>query len=176
MRPRLIRCLFFMYLSFSTLGFLIAAAVVVWMWHDNLRARDVANAAAMAACERIGLQFLDGTAAFSNLRFIRDSGRLRLRRTFVFDYTSQSIERRQGFAILLGMEVEYVGFAPEHTAQAASIDASQIQSGHSRSAEVQSAQVQSVETDNPPPSPPNTGNNVLDFDAHRVRSDRRRIH
>lgn len=107
-----------MYLSYGSFAIVCAGVAVVWFWHDSLRARDVANAAAMAACERIGLQFLDGTAAFSRLRFARVDGRLRLWRTYVFDYTSQSIERRQGFAILLGMEVEYVGFAPEHTARA----------------------------------------------------------
>jgi hypothetical protein len=106
-----------MYLSYTSLGVLCAVFAVVWFWHDSLRVRDIANAAAMAACERIGLQFLDGTAAFSRLRFARSAGRLRLRRTYVFDYTSESIERRQGFAILLGHDVEYVGFAPEHTAR-----------------------------------------------------------
>src|SRR5882724_7847428 len=99
-----------MYFSFSTLGLVCVAAVFVWFWQDGLRAREAANAAAMAACERMGLQFLDGTAAFARLRFAREAGRLRLRRTYVFDYTAQSIERRQGFAILLGMQVEYVGF------------------------------------------------------------------
>jgi hypothetical protein len=108
-----------MYISYGTLWLLCLTAVVIWFWHDSLRARDIANAAAMTACERIGLQFLDGTAAFARLRLVRDSGRLRLRRTYVFDYTAQSIERRQGFAILLGMDVEYVGFAPEHSAQPA---------------------------------------------------------
>src|SRR5215831_865388 len=107
-----------MYLSFGTIGLLCIAVLVVWFWHDSLRARDIANAAAMTACERMGLQFLDGTAAFARLSLVRDRGQLRLRRTYVFDYTAQSIERRQGFAILLGMDVEYVGFAPEHTAQA----------------------------------------------------------
>ena len=107
-----------MYLSLGNLALLCLAAAFVWFWHDSLRVRDAANAAAMAACERIGLQFLDGTVAFSSLRFTRVAGRLRLRRTYVFDYTSQSIERRQGFAIMVGTQLEYVGFAPEHRAQA----------------------------------------------------------
>lgn len=150
-----------MYFSFSTLGIFCVAAVIVWFWQDGLRARDVANAAAMAACKRIGLQFLDGTAAFANLRFIRDNGRLRLRRTYVFDYTSQSIERRQGFAILLGMEVEYVGFAPEHTVQAAVVDESSAPS---------------LPDDNASPTPPQNADNIVDFDTHRARAIRKRMH
>ena len=106
-----------MILSFGTLTLILLGTAIVWFWHDSLRARDIANAAAMAACERMGLQFLDGTAAFARLRLARSGGWLALRRTYVFDYTAQSIERRQGFAILLGMAVEYVGFAPEHTAR-----------------------------------------------------------
>ncbi len=117
-----------MFLSFGSIFLFCACAAIVWFWHDSLRARDFANAAAMAACERMGLQFLDGTAAFARLRFARDRGRLQLRRTYVFDYTSQSIERRQGFAMLIGMHVEYVGFAPEHNAQPRAISLNAEQS------------------------------------------------
>src|SRR5690606_20575141 len=35
-----------------------------------------------------------------------------IRRTYVFDYTANSIERRQGFVILVGRRVESVGYAP----------------------------------------------------------------
>jgi hypothetical protein len=104
-------------LSFGTLAVLCSIAAIVWFWHDALRVREFANAAAMAACERMGLQFLDGTAAFARFRLVRDQGRLRLLRTYVFDYTSQSIERRQGFVILAGTSVEYIGFASEHAAR-----------------------------------------------------------
>jgi hypothetical protein len=150
-----------MYLSFGTLGFLCVAALLIWFWHDGLRARDVANAAAMAACERISLQFLDGTSAFSRLRLVRDGGRLRLRRTYVFDYTAQSIERRQGFVILLGLEIEYVGFASEQSAQP--------------------AVAESAENLASPPNPnvpnePQSNGNVLDLNAHRTRSFRNHRH
>ena len=43
---------------------------------------------------------------------MRERGQLALRRTYVFDYTANSIERRQGFVILLGRRVESVGYAP----------------------------------------------------------------
>jgi hypothetical protein len=154
-----------MQLSFTSLGLLCVAAAIVWFWHDSLRARDIANAAATAACERIGLQFLDGTAAFSSLRFARTGGHLRLRRTYVFDYTSQSIERRQGFAILSGHEVEYVGFAPEHTARpepGMRVDTSPTTAAKPEIIEGTSTVVTSS-------SSANTSSNVLDLNEHRTR-------
>lgn len=106
-----------MYFSFGTLALICLIAAVVCFWRHSLRVREFANAAAVSACERMGLQFLDGTAAFAELRLIREGARFRLRRTYVFDYTAESIERRQGFVILSGLHVDYVGFAPEHTAR-----------------------------------------------------------
>jgi len=99
-----------MELSFSWLAILIIAALVLAFWRDALRQRDLANAAATEACERLGLQLLDGTSAFARWRIQRSEGRWLRRRVFVFDYTAQSIERRQGFVIMLGGRVESVGF------------------------------------------------------------------
>jgi hypothetical protein len=91
---------------------LLVAAAVIWFLQDSLATRERANAAAMEACRRLSLQFLDGTVAFARLTFIRERGQLALRRTYVFDYTANSIERRQGFVILVGRRVESVGYAP----------------------------------------------------------------
>lgn len=101
-----------MELGWGALVLLLVAAAVVWFVQDSLATRERANAAAMEACERLSLQFLDGTVAFARLAFTRERGQLALRRTYVFDYTANSIERRQGFVILLGRRVESVGYAP----------------------------------------------------------------
>ena len=101
-----------MFLSWSALAFLIFAAAVAWFWQDSLVTRERANAAAIDACERAGLQFLDGTVAFARIGWTRDnSGRLTLQRTYVFDYTANSIERLQGFVVLTGHRVDNVGYA-----------------------------------------------------------------
>ncbi len=105
-----------MFLSWTALVFLIVAAGVVWFWQDSLAARERANAAAIEACERLGLQFLDGTVAFARLGWTRGpTGSVTLRRTYVFDYTATSIERHQGFVVLCGHRVETVGYAPGQT-------------------------------------------------------------
>jgi hypothetical protein len=45
---------------------------------------------------------------------VRDaSGRLTLRRSYVFDYTSDGVTRQQGFVILRGRDLEAVGLASE---------------------------------------------------------------
>jgi hypothetical protein len=101
-----------MELSWGALVLLLAAVAVVWFLQDSLAARERANAAAMEACQRLSLQFLDGTVAFARLGFTRERGQLAIRRTYVFDYTANSIERRQGFVILTGRRIESVGYAP----------------------------------------------------------------
>jgi len=111
-----------MQLSWGLLIVMVLAAAVLWFWQDSLAARENANAAAKEACTRLGLQFLDGTVAFARLAFVRVDGWLQLRRTYVFDYTATSIERRQGFVLLTGRRVESVGYAPGEThAQAAAV-------------------------------------------------------
>jgi hypothetical protein len=99
--------------AWSALVFILIAAALGWFWHDSLAAKEGANAAAQEACERLGLQLLDGTVAFVRIGLTRSSGgHVTLRRTYVFDYTADSIERRQGFLVLAGRQVESVGYAP----------------------------------------------------------------
>jgi hypothetical protein len=104
-----------MQLSWGLLTVILLSAAVLWFWQDSLAARESANAAAKEACTRLGLQFLDGTVAFARLALVRVNGWLQLRRTYVFDYTATSIERRQGFVLLTGRRVETVGYAPGET-------------------------------------------------------------
>jgi len=101
-----------MELGWGALVMIVMAAAGFWFLRDSLAARERANAAAMEACQRLSLQFLDGTVAFARLSFTREQGQLGIRRTYVFDYTANSIERRQGFVILFGRRVESVGYAP----------------------------------------------------------------
>jgi Protein of unknown function (DUF3301) len=107
-----------MFLSWTALVLVIVAAAIAWFWQDSLAARERANAAAIEACERLALQFLDGTVAFARIGWSRgSSGSIALRRTYVFDYTANSIERLQGFVVLTGHRVETVGYAPGESAR-----------------------------------------------------------
>lgn len=102
-----------MELGWTALAMILVAVAVVWFWQNSLAARERANAAAVEACERLSLQFLDGTVAFARIVMVRDDyGRLALQRTYVFDYTADSIARRQGFIVLTGLRLDSVGYAP----------------------------------------------------------------
>jgi hypothetical protein len=144
-------------LSWTLIAGLIAALFIAWFWHDSLKHRERANAAAEEACERANLQFLDGTVAFSSIKLFRAAdGRLALRRTYVFDYTARSIERQQGFVILVGDRIETVGFA--HAAHG------EPQAGRERLVRNVSAQ---------PPPPTGSRSNVLDLEQWRKQRQRR---
>jgi hypothetical protein len=82
------------------------------LWQTSLDARAAANRIAKDTCSRAVVQFLDGTVAFAGFRLTRDArGKLRLLRTYTFDYTSDGFERAQGFIVLSGLRLEAVGLA-----------------------------------------------------------------
>jgi hypothetical protein len=82
------------------------------LWQISLDAREAANRVAKDTCSRAVVQFLDGTVAFAGWRMTRDAkGRRRLLRTYTFYYTSDGVERAQGFVVLSGLKLEAVGLA-----------------------------------------------------------------
>jgi len=90
---------------------LVLAAVALWI--DSLRAREHAVAAGRAACQRYGVQLLDETVAFARLRLARDAdGRLRLRRTYLFEFTETGDNRRQDAIVMLGARLEDLRLEP----------------------------------------------------------------
>lgn len=98
----------------STLVMLLIAILIAVIWRSALQAREQANAIAIETCQRLNVQFLDGTVAFSAIRPVRDAeGNFNWRRSYVFDYTEDGMTRHQGFVVLLGHAVEAVGLAPE---------------------------------------------------------------
>lgn len=82
-------------------------------WIDTLRAREAALAAGRAACERYGLLLLDDTVAVTQTRLARNAeGRLRLARTYGFEFSDTGNNRRHGSIELLGVRAEDVRFEP----------------------------------------------------------------
>ena len=113
--------------GWSAFALLIFAATLAWFWQDSLAARERANAAAIEACGRLSLQFLDGTVAFARLKVMRGTSSLIvLRRTYVFDYTANSIERRQGFVVMTGRRIDTVGYAPGENIQATRVSQERV--------------------------------------------------
>lgn len=87
--------------------------LLVALWLDSLRARERAVKAGRAACERYALQFLDDTVSFARLRLARDEeGRVRLCRTYTFEFSETGNNRRQGSIVMLGKELRDVQLEP----------------------------------------------------------------
>ena len=82
-------------------------------WIDSLRARERALAAGRSACERYGVQLLDETVQFARLRLARDdAGRLRLRRSYTFEFSDTGDNRRHGAIVMLGGDLQDMQLEP----------------------------------------------------------------
>lgn len=98
---------------FAEILAILALAAGALLWADSLRARERALKAGRAACERYGLQFLDDTVAFARLRLARDDdGRLRIARTYTFEFSDTGNNRRDGAIVMLGGELRDLQFEP----------------------------------------------------------------
>lgn len=85
---------------------------IIWFWHASMAAREIANGAAREACERLQLVMLDGTVSIARLWLRRDQdGRLRVERSYAFEYTDDGLRRLRGFVVTLGPKVVSVGLA-----------------------------------------------------------------
>ena len=92
---------------------LVIAALAVIVWVDSLRSRERALGAGRDACARYGLQLLDDTVAIAGIGLARDSeGRLRLRRTYQFEFSDTGDNRRCGTVVLLGAEQQDLQLEP----------------------------------------------------------------
>ena len=88
------------------LAALFACAVAAWLVWDTMRARETANEAMRAACERSGYLFLDDTVSLTSVRPARDrDGRVRLARVYTFQYSDTGHNRRDGSITLLATTV-----------------------------------------------------------------------
>ena len=85
---------------------LLMLLLVGWFWFDGFQSRAAAMRAAHAACAADGLLLLDDTVALASVRLGRDdAGRLRLRRTYDFEYSDTGDNRRAAQLTLLGTEL-----------------------------------------------------------------------
>ena len=90
---------------------LVAAGLLLWV--DSLRARERAVEAGRDACQRYDLQFLDDTVSFARIRLARDEeGRLKIGRTYTFEFSDTGNNRRRGAIVILGASLQDVQLEP----------------------------------------------------------------
>ena len=95
------------------LAAIVLIVLGIFFWIDSLRAREKALAAGRNACERYGVQFLDQTVVFAKLRVARnDEGRVRLRRSYTFEFSDTGNNRRHGAIVMLGGELQDLQLEP----------------------------------------------------------------
>jgi len=96
----------------ETLAIVLLAAGAL-LWADSLRAREHAVRAGRSACARYRLQFLDDTVSFTRLRLARDeAGRLKISRTYTFEFSDTGDNRRHGAIVMLGGRVADLHMEP----------------------------------------------------------------
>lgn len=97
---------------------LVAAAFAAFAW-TSLKAREAANRAIRAACQRASFLLLDDTVALNSMRPARDpEGRLRWRRTYRFAYSDTGSNRKEGSVTLVGSVVIAVDVSVDATGEA----------------------------------------------------------
>ena len=90
-------------LELATLVVFLAAAL---FWLDSMRAREAALDAGRRVCAAEAVQFLDWTVAVKKMRLMRaDDGRLRIQRTYEFEYSVTGNDRLKGAITLLGTQL-----------------------------------------------------------------------
>jgi len=95
------------------LAVLVLGLAAAWLWSDSLRVRERALRAGRDACRRYDVQFLDETVAIARLWPARNAeGRLRLRRTYTFEFSDTGNNRRHGAIVMLGAQVEDLQLEP----------------------------------------------------------------
>lgn len=85
---------------------LIAAALLAWLWASELRARETALRVCREACDRHAVQLLDGSVALARIRWSRTpSGRACLVRQYRFYFSAEGSDRRLGELTLCRLRV-----------------------------------------------------------------------
>lgn len=94
--------------------FLIALLLgASFYWISWQQAREIALSAVRAHCLNLEVQMLDEYVALNSTRLLRDAtGRIRVKRIFLFEFSSTGNERYNGTCIVLGKRVESIQMEP----------------------------------------------------------------
>ena len=94
--------------------FLIALLLVAYLyWSKAQQAKELALKAARAHCLDMEVQMLDEYVALDGIRLKRDeAGKVHMRRSFLFEFSSTGNERYNGRIVMLGCQVESIHMEP----------------------------------------------------------------
>lgn len=98
-----------MTLSLTQILVVLGVGALAMHFFGAIRVRELALQAVARASRDGDFQLLDQSVHINRLSMSRDrNGRWRLWRQYRFDYTFDGVERRQGFVVMLGRELQSV--------------------------------------------------------------------
>lgn len=108
--------------DFPTMIFVMLAVFAGFQWWSSARAAaERAGQLGREACERAGVQWLDQSVHAYAMRLRRgDDGRLRIERSFRFEYSEDGMQRHIGQLVLRGDQL--IAFSGPTRPQPVSID------------------------------------------------------
>lgn len=84
-------------------------AIMAWIFLDGIRVRELATGLAKEVCATNNLQFLDGTVAPLKISLGRgESGTLRVRRTYQFEFSDTGDNRLKGRIVMDGKHRKFL--------------------------------------------------------------------
>ncbi|MGZ4982284.1 MAG: DUF3301 domain-containing protein [Methylobacter sp.] len=82
-------------------------------WFNAQQVKEIALKAVRANCLNLEVQMLDEYVALDSVRVKRDqTGKMRVQRIFLFEFSSTGNERYNGVCIMLGRRVEVIQMEP----------------------------------------------------------------
>lgn len=98
-----------MYLSFGNVLALLALVLVCLHFLSAIRVRELAVQAVGRASAQDDFQLLDQSVHLQRMSLSRDeAGRWRIWRQYRFDYSYDGVERRHGFVVMLGRQLQSI--------------------------------------------------------------------
>ncbi len=95
-----------MYVDLKALFWLCLICIGCWHWWYSLKVKDIALRAAKAYCKDMDVQLLDDSIYLRGFWLRRDeTGRFRIWRSYLFDFTANGEDRARGRVVLLGYKV-----------------------------------------------------------------------
>lgn len=89
--------------------------LIIWLWQDAWRAKELAIHAGKRACRRAEVEFLDDTVVFRRFRWQPDArGRKSWQRDYDFEFSVDGSRRYRGCVSLQGRRIREVYMEPYH--------------------------------------------------------------
>ena len=92
-------------------------------WFNAQKTKEIALAAARNRCLAMTVQMLDDYVALNSIRLHKNkTGKIQLRRAFVFEFSSTGYERYNGTVFMLDRQIESIYMEPYRIEQTGNVD------------------------------------------------------